>query len=124
MYKILKAILPCLLFTTLLLLIATTSMRRKSITADELSHLPSGYTYVALKDFQLNPEHPPLLKYLSGLSVATARPKIETDNWSKENQWLFGEKFLYKWNDADRMLFWGMTPIDHIGYSIFIYRMP
>lgn len=124
MSKILKAVLPCLLFAVLLLLIATTSMRRKSITNDELAHAPAGYTYVALKDYQLNPEHPPLLKYLSGLLIATAHPKIETDNWKSENQWLFGEKFLYKWNDADRMLFLGRLAIVFVslllGISLYL----
>jgi len=38
-------------------------------TMDELAHTPSGYSYIVKQDMRLNPEHPPLLKDMAGLSV-------------------------------------------------------
>lgn len=40
-----------------------------SLTTDEKAHLPAGISYVAAKDGRLNPEHPPFMKLLAGLTV-------------------------------------------------------
>ncbi len=36
---------------------------------DETAHIVAGYNYVQHLDYRFNPEHPPLIKDLSGLSV-------------------------------------------------------
>ena len=109
----LKAISPLLLFTVLFLAISLSSVRQKGSTFDECSHIPAGYTYVALGDFRMNPEHPPLIKLLSGIPLRFLHPRVETNDaeWKSSNQWQFGSKFLYEWNDADQMIFWGRVPI-------------
>ncbi len=105
-----RKILPFLLLSTLLLLLAVTSMRKKSITADELAHIPAGCTYVQFRDYHLNPEHPPLVKLLSGLALNPKHPRLETYNWRNANQWRYGDIFFDD-NDADTMLFWGRLPV-------------
>lgn len=47
--------------------------RASSATFDEVSHLPSGFTYRVLGDYRLNPEHPPFLKALAAWSLDPAR---------------------------------------------------
>lgn len=110
----LLAQLPYLaLFAVLLLTMSLTSVRRKSATFDEGAHLPAGYSYVAYRDYRLNMEHPPLIKLLAGLPLRLLSAKADTEHtsWKTADQYYFGEEFLYSWNDADRMLFWGRVPI-------------
>lgn len=95
------------------LVLAVTSSRRKSSTFDEGAHIPAAYTYVALGDFRMNPEHPPLVKLLSGLPLRFLHPKMDTEDpdWKAGKQWEFAVKFLYEWNDADRLIFWARVPV-------------
>ena len=105
--------IPYLFFIFLFLTISLTSEREKNATLDECAHLPAGYTYVASGDFRLNTEHPPLIKVLSAIPLLFLKPKIdfEDQTWKEGKQWDFGIKFLYEWNDADRLLFWGRVPV-------------
>jgi dolichyl-phosphate-mannose-protein mannosyltransferase len=89
------------------------SMRSWSATFDEGAHLPAGYTYLALGDHRLNPEQPPLVKLLAAAPLLALRPVLKADDeaWTAARQWEFGRRFLYRWNDADRLLFWGRLPV-------------
>ena len=49
--------------------LAITSMLTKSAVYDETAHFPAGYTYLTLRDFRMNPEHPPLVKELAALPL-------------------------------------------------------
>ena len=93
--------------------LSVASMRRWSATFDEGAHLPAGYTYLALGDHRLNPEQPPLVKLLAAAPLLALRPVLKTDDeaWTTARQWEFGRRFLYRWNDADRLLFWGRLPV-------------
>jgi hypothetical protein len=46
--------------------------RRKSPTNDEPLHIVAGMSYVATRSIVANPQHPPLLKELAGLSLAAS----------------------------------------------------
>jgi hypothetical protein len=98
-------------------ILAVTSMRTKSATFDEAAHLPAGYTYLKLRDHRLNPEHPPLIKALAAapLLMMDVRLKPDDEAWRLRRQWEFGRRFLYRWNDADRLLFWGRVPVVVLG---------
>jgi len=48
--------------TAAYLLITVSTAWMDSVTVDEVSHLPAGYTYVATGDFRLNIQPPPLVK--------------------------------------------------------------
>lgn len=56
----------------LLLLMAVnllTVIGRKSLTNDEIYHIPAGYYHLVRGDFQLNTEHPPLVKMLAAVPL-------------------------------------------------------
>ena len=93
------------------------SIRNESAIVDELAHIPAGYSYVTLFDYRLNPEHPPLLKAISGLFVrAFVHPHFPTEisAWKDmiNGQWDMGYSFLYGMgNNADSVLFWARIPV-------------
>lgn len=111
----------------LLLVLAKTD----SQTTDEAVHIYAGYTYVKHGDFRLNPEHPPFVKLLSGLAIASLRPNEPQTNitWNgsdncscdvtsnffydswRENRSI-GEQFLYSsGNNPSKILFAARLPI-------------
>jgi hypothetical protein len=93
--------------------LAIDSLQGNSATFDEGAHLPAGWTHLALGDHRLNPEQPPLVKLLAAAPLLLAHPVVRTDDraWLDARQWEFGRRFLYRWNDADRLLFLGRLPI-------------
>jgi hypothetical protein len=52
-------------------------MAQQSATFDETAHLGAGYTQARFGDFHLNPEHPPLAKWVAGLSSTSM---VETNS--------------------------------------------
>jgi hypothetical protein len=90
---------------------------------DETAHIPAGYSYVTQHEIRLNPEHPPLLKDLAGLSVfLMIHPHFDVNGqafWNgtlpgkwDEGQWAAGRYLLYQaGNNADLIIFWARFPI-------------
>ena len=85
----------------LLLLMAANlfaSISRKSITNDEVVHIPAGYYHLVAGEFQLNNEHPPLIKMWAALPLLLVQPdeplapKTEEENFM-ERTWGFHERF-------------------------------
>lgn len=114
MHKTTKKIAFAILALMFVLLFFST--RNDSATMDEMAHIPSGYSYVALGDYRLNPEHPPLIKDLSGIPLLPLNLNFPTDvpAWTEHinGQWDMGRIFLYEsGNDADRMLHFARFPI-------------
>jgi hypothetical protein len=122
--KLNNKITNCLAVGLLILMLALAffSLRDDSATMDEQAHIPAGYSYISQKDMRLNPEHPPLLKDLAGLSVwlgskLTAQPinfPSQAESWQEgiNEQWTFGKQFLYQsGNDADQIIFWARLPM-------------
>lgn len=103
--------------TALYATLAIGSMRVKSATFDEAAHLPAGYTYLKLRDYRLNPEHPPLVKTLAAVPLLFMPVQLRPDDeaWALRRQWEFGRRFLYRWNDADTLLFRGRLAIVALG---------
>jgi hypothetical protein len=108
------------------------SVKNDSATMDELAHIPAGYSYVAQKDMRLNPEHPPLLKDLAGLSVWLGAKingrainfPAEHKSWQEDinGQWDFGRTFLYQsGNDADQIIFWARLSLLLIMLVLGVY---
>ena len=96
------------------------SMRRKSLTYDELSYIPAGYSYVVTGDFRLNHEQPPLMKLLAGLGMLPLHPRLPVGNESwvaagegdVNTQWNFGREFLMGANhDAERLVLFARLPM-------------
>ena len=80
------------LLAAAVLLQGGTSLRHKSLTFDELTYIPRGFTYVTTGDYRLNPEHPPLAKLLGGLGLVPRAPALDTTDvsWRTADQWAFG----------------------------------
>lgn len=93
--------------------LALHTMSGNAATFDEGAHLPAGYTHLTLGDHRLNPEQPPLVKLLAAAALLPVRPVVRTDDlaWRTGRQWEFGRRFLYVWNDGDRLLFLGRLPV-------------
>lgn len=82
------------------------SVREQSQTFDEACHIYAGYQYWRRADFGVNPEHPPLVKWLASLPLLWLRPQIPNirETHFKIDGFLAGNRLLYS-NDADALLF-------------------
>lgn len=94
---------------------------QESMTFDEKAHIPAAYSYVRYGDMRLNPEHPPLIKDLSGLFLLPLNLDfpLEITEWldGYNEQWIVGDVFIncirpeIACNDADTILFFSRLPI-------------
>lgn len=117
------------------LLLSFTESRLKSPIWDEPSHIASGLSYfVTHQIFRANPQHPPLLKELSALSLMAggvrwphspeANYLVHGDDPSR----VFGLDLpigdaLIRDNGADRVLFWARLPFILLtaGLAVLLY---
>src|SRR6266550_4003967 len=107
------------------------AISRKSITNDEIVHIPAGYYHLVAGEFQLNNEHPPLVKMWAALPLLFVQPdeppapKTEDENFM-ERTWGFHERF-WQANRArfQAVTFWPrvmMIPITLVlGALIFVF---
>jgi Dolichyl-phosphate-mannose-protein mannosyltransferase len=83
-------------------------IRANSQTYDEAMHLSTGYSYLAKRDFRLEPQNPPLMKELQALPLFLGYSlpfNPEPQYWRNRDEYLIGQDFLYKSRlSADRML--------------------
>jgi hypothetical protein len=91
--------------------------RAKSPAWDEPGHIASGVAYIQKGALTVNPEHPPLLKALSGMFLTWAGARWpDTDrarellNGAAEWQWAAGSYILVT-AGLDRALQWGRLPM-------------
>ena len=107
-----KLLIVLLLLLTFL--IPFLSMRTFSPVSDEITHLPSGYSYLKTGEIKLNPQHPPLIKMLAALPLLFLDLKFDAADpnlaGSQTNEWQFGRNFLSD-NGVDRVFFWGRIPM-------------
>ncbi len=96
------------------LIISFLLISRDSPIVDETAHIPAGYTYAAYHDYRLNPEHPPVVKFLAGLPLQfldLKGPKLDS-SWNDIRQWDAGWYFLFhSGNNPDEILFWARLPM-------------
>ena len=81
------------------------SVHEQSQTWDEQDHIFAGYMSWKTSDFGLNPEHPPLVKYVATIPILNMQlsvPKIQPRDF-KVDAFLNGKDFLYK-NDGIKIL--------------------
>src|SRR3989344_2775703 len=107
-----QLILILLLFLTFLT--PFLSARNFSPAYDELTHLPSGFSYLKTGELKLNPEHPPLVKMLAAAPLLFLNLKFDPNDPNlagpKTDEWQFGRDLLFN-NGVDRVMFWGRIPI-------------
>lgn len=93
--------------------LAVTSELGKSAIFDEIIHLPVGYAALAQGDLRMNPAHPPLARVISAVPLMFMDVRVDPQDlaWKRSRPWEWGKRFLYRWNDGDRLLFWGRLMI-------------
>jgi 4-amino-4-deoxy-L-arabinose transferase-like glycosyltransferase len=108
--------------------------KNDAVTFDEVAHIPASYSYVAKHDTRLNPEHPPLIKDMSGipllflnLNFDTSKPFWTGDLPTKwdEGQWAAGKHLLYEaGNNPDQIIFWSRIPIILLSiiFGLFLFK--
>jgi len=118
---------------TVLILLAVTfllpffSAQNFSPANDEITHLPSGYSYWKTGQITLNPQHPPFVKLIASFPLLFMDLKFDSQDPDLsgpfKNEWIFGKKFLVS-NNADRLLFWGRFPVMLLSVLLgfYIYR--
>jgi Dolichyl-phosphate-mannose-protein mannosyltransferase len=83
-------------------------IRANSPTYDEAMHLAAGYSYLATRDFRINPENPPFNKILLALPLFLGYSlpfNPQPQHWRDGADFLIGQDFLYRSSlPADRML--------------------
>ncbi len=111
--------------------LAIGSIRKESLTYDEVSHIPSGLSYWQQHDTRLNVEHPPLLKMIAAIPLlfAGAHADYSDPSWcgtgGNECQWEFGRKFFQSWNrqSLEKLVFLARLPMLALtlllGWSIY-----
>ena len=86
--------------------LARTGASGDSVTVDEPSHLVAGYAALALGDYRLSPDHPPLARMILALPLL-AQPvewrARETDAWPRGDFLTVGRAFFEEWNNGQRM---------------------
>ena len=112
-FKIIRySVLLLLLF--LVFLLPFLSMRNFSPAFDEMTHLPSGFSYLKTGEIRLNPQHPPLIKMLVAVPLLFMDLKFNAQDshliGPKTDEWQFGRDLLFS-NGMDKLIFWGRIPI-------------
>jgi len=83
-------------------------IRANSPTYDEAMHVAAGYSYLAKRDFRIEPQNPPIMKELLALPLFLGyRPPFNPDpqHWRDGDGYLIGLDLLYKSIlPADRIL--------------------
>src|SRR4030095_394792 len=78
--------------------------RTDGFTIDDAYHITAGVSYVKLRDFRLNPEHPPLVKLWAGAALAPGfhLPPLPplADKFAERD---FNESVVFLDNDPDRV---------------------
>ena len=74
-------------------------IRVNSQTIDEAMHIAAGYSYLATRDFRIEPQNPPLIKELLALPMLMAyglpfRP--DPQHWRDADGYLIGRDLLYQ----------------------------
>ena len=74
-------------------------IQANSQTIDEAMHIAAGYSYLATRDFRIEPQNPPLIKELLALPVLVAyglpfRP--DPQHWRDADGYLIGRDLLYQ----------------------------
>ena len=95
---------------------------QKSPVFDEPAHIAAGLSYISTRSFYANPQHPPLLKELSAISLllagirwpSTALARQLTQGTDPSAEWPVGADIIAS-NGADRVMFWARLPLILLG---------
>ena len=96
--------------------------RHESLTWDEPSFISAGYTYLTLRDFSLNPSHPPLMQDLEAFPLLFMNLNVPPVDLHIPNPVLdFGRKFIFYYgNDPLSIAFWSRLPVMLLGTGLIV----
>lgn len=109
-----RATVVLVVFSAVFLALAVNSFTRTSATWDEPQHLTTGYLALKAGDYRLDPEHPPFIRMWAALPLlfqsdikleTQVIDKVDPMQWVDFLQFKYTYIFLYKMNDADRLLY-------------------
>lgn len=95
---------------------AVTSMRKESVTVDEMVYIAAGYHHWVTGRFDVNATNPPLMKLLAGAPLLLLQPDpialpADAGSWNEIRQWNWAREFFHHNRvPAERMLFWARLP--------------
>ena len=114
MRRIAEILIVAVLLTYMIVSVVS-FMVEKSPICDEVSHhIASGYSYVKVGDYRMNPSSPVLIRAMMGVPLLFMDLSIPTDHvsWQTNDSPVFGHLFLYEYNDnADKIVFLSRIPI-------------
>jgi Dolichyl-phosphate-mannose-protein mannosyltransferase len=100
-------------------------IRANSQTVDEATHLAAGYSYLATRDFRLDPEHPSFIKQLQALPLFLVYRlpfNPSPQQWRDADSYRIGQDFLYQSIiSADQMLAWSRFPNLFLGILLVVF---
>ena len=125
------SVLIVIVFLSLFATMAITSIRNKSLTADELTHIVSGYYMLSTGDLSLNSGHPIFVQLLITLPLLTMdlelpphnTPFCAPEKYETLENWKYGYEFLYKTNrdKVDQIIFSSRLMIVLLSTILAIY---
>ena len=97
--------------------LGVSSLGLDSATFDEGKHLPVGYAFLKLGDYRFDPDNPPLGRMLAATPLLFMDVRVDRNDrtYRQAQVWGFAHRFLYEWNDADRLVMWGRVPMVALG---------
>ena len=121
-----QAAVALLVFAVLFIAESVFVYTRQSATVDEPVHVADGYFSLARADYRVDPEHPPLLRMWAALpllfepvrSDASTIDATSPDRWAIVDLFNDTHRFLYRQNDADRLLFRARFMIVLLGVAL------
>jgi 4-amino-4-deoxy-L-arabinose transferase-like glycosyltransferase len=110
------------LLLVLMALLADGSVRRESVTFDEIAHIGAGVGYLQKLDMRMNEEHPPLAKALAAVPLVLrgVRADYSHVSWTFSGngvfkqflgEWVWGHWLITRWNDPIATVFWARQPM-------------
>ena len=119
-----KTKITAIVLLAIIFLLPFLSAMNFSPASDEITHLPSGYSYWKTRTTELNPQHPPLIKLLASFPLLFMDLKFNSKDSDLagplKDEWQFGKKLLFS-NDTDKLLLWGRLPIMLISVLLGFY---
>ena len=117
-----KKYLPVAILLSLFFVLALTSVRTKSPVCDAAAHhIASGYSYVKVGDFRMNPSAPPLLRIFMGIPILALNPPLPIDHpsWEGIDSPEFHRQFLFV-GDKNTELIIFLSRLPMIILSLFL----
>jgi len=116
-------------FAVVFISLTVTSYMQKSATWDEPQHLIAGYNALRFHDYRTDPEHPPFLRMWAALPLLVTSDvhmdvavidRIDPVSWINSGQFMYCPGFLFRANDADRLLYRARFMITLLGVLLGI----